>query len=313
MDNGECKSRETLDLLIDEFLDLSKTTPKVIAEELFKIGCPFSCHYQKYSTKLLMKKQDTKMAPDHLRLTFESSQETSMVENLQKDLDYTLDMFISDVGNGFGFLLGLSLIGIIRIFLSSLRSFIEMVKARKTSCKALIVSYVTLKWAVVACFITYFTISSVSRHFKDLLPFHQLPDTESISRLLDTKVNSSNVEWGFSKDLDAQSDSCSYAVEIADGFCDDKVNNQECSFDGGDCCRLGAELKPNGHLFCSNCSCHSGSEASENRVLKPGVKHIASSLCSKNLGSLYCRHLWVLHLPLSSCERSDMGIFGWTD
>ncbi len=275
MDNGGCNSRETLDLLIDEFLDLSKTTPKVIAEELFKIGCPFSCHYQKYSAKLLMKKHDTTMAPDHLRLTFEWSQETSMVENLKKDLDYTLDMFISDVGNGFGFLLGLSLIGIIRIFLSSVRSFVEMVKSPKTLSKALIVSYVTLKWAVVGCFITFFTIGSVSLDFEDLLPFQQLPDTESISSLLDTKVNSGNVDWGFSKNLSGQSDSCQFDVEIADGFCDDKVNIEECSYDGGDCCRLGAELKPNGHLFCTNCLCHSGSEGSENRVLKPGVTYLS--------------------------------------
>ena len=39
---------------------------------------------------------------------------------------------------------------------------------------------------------------------------------------------------------------------IADGFCDDENNNQNCFFDGGDCCFNVATV------FCSECKCFYG-------------------------------------------------------
>ena len=37
---------------------------------------------------------------------------------------------------------------------------------------------------------------------------------------------------------------------IGDGFCDDINNNEQCHFDGGDCC--GSNVKRH---FCMNCTC----------------------------------------------------------
>ena len=39
---------------------------------------------------------------------------------------------------------------------------------------------------------------------------------------------------------------------INDGFCDDINSNDECDYDGGDCCGTRANKK-----FCSNCLCKS--------------------------------------------------------
>ena len=36
-----------------------------------------------------------------------------------------------------------------------------------------------------------------------------------------------------------------------DGYCDDRENNADCDFDGGDCC-----LNPVNNQFCSECWCY---------------------------------------------------------
>ena len=37
---------------------------------------------------------------------------------------------------------------------------------------------------------------------------------------------------------------------VNDGFCDDMNNNEECNYDGGDCCGIKANRR-----FCLNCEC----------------------------------------------------------
>jgi hypothetical protein len=37
---------------------------------------------------------------------------------------------------------------------------------------------------------------------------------------------------------------------IGDGYCHDDINNQECGYDGGDCCLSSVNTD-----YCSNCSC----------------------------------------------------------
>ncbi len=54
--------------------------------------------------------------------------------------------------------------------------------------------------------------------------------------------------------------SCPYAMEVDDGWCDEKANIKECLFDGNDCCKPGKELMPNAHQYCQDCSCHKGEE-----------------------------------------------------
>ncbi len=56
-------------------------------------------------------------------------------------------------------------------------------------------------------------------------------------------------------DLNSGATSCPYTEELGDGFCDDLANIEECQYDGGDCCSLQKEFKPNAHLFCQNCTC----------------------------------------------------------
>ena len=38
---------------------------------------------------------------------------------------------------------------------------------------------------------------------------------------------------------------------IGDGFCDDINNNEECEYDGSDCCGADAKID-----FCISCTCH---------------------------------------------------------
>ena len=43
---------------------------------------------------------------------------------------------------------------------------------------------------------------------------------------------------------------CDLPSYIGDGFCDDETNNEECEWDGGDCC--GNDTKTD---YCTNCKC----------------------------------------------------------
>ncbi len=274
-----CKSRRHLELLIDEFLDLSKTNPRVIAEKLASIGCPFQCHYREYMAELLLKKQDSTMSSNRLRLVFEIPT-LDTTKNLRKDLDYSIDMFISDLGNGFGFLLGLSLIGIIKIFIGSLTALSRIVSSQSMK-NIVLMLYLFLKWTTVATFVTYLSVSSVVMDFSYLASQHQLSSSlfdsdssSSSSVLLNPEQHKENelveLTWGFSSKLEDKEESlCQFESEVGDGFCDDNINTEICLYDGGDCCRPGAELKPNNHWFCSDCKCHSGA-ANENVHLKPG-------------------------------------------
>ncbi len=42
---------------------------------------------------------------------------------------------------------------------------------------------------------------------------------------------------------------------IGDGYCDDVANNEQCEFDGGDCCRGEDGDSPVNCNFCSECLC----------------------------------------------------------
>ena len=50
-----------------------------------------------------------------------------------------------------------------------------------------------------------------------------------------------------------------YAIEcdnylwVGDGFCDDATNNEQCNFDGGDCCGIDIDLE-----YCTLCKCFAG-------------------------------------------------------
>ena len=44
---------------------------------------------------------------------------------------------------------------------------------------------------------------------------------------------------------------CNNVALVGDGFCNDKTNNQDCNYDGGDCCVVNANTNT-----CSECVCH---------------------------------------------------------
>ena len=42
---------------------------------------------------------------------------------------------------------------------------------------------------------------------------------------------------------------------IGDGLCNDEANNEECNYDGGDCCGACVNTE-----HCTECVCHEGGE-----------------------------------------------------
>ncbi len=273
-ESATCKSRETLEHLMEKILDLSRTSPRTIAEELHCVGCPFNCHYKEYSLELIQKKQDLSLNIDVLELKFKFQGKSSSAENVQKDLDYSIDMFISDLGNGFGFLLGLSLLGVIRVFINSGVSFATTALEGPLRLWTLVKSTFTLlKWTLVAVFVTYLTVLSFATDVSELISLKMSYSLKSVetgdSSLMNVNASKLNLKWGFQADIKENSSSCPYTSEIQDHFCDDKANVEECLFDGGDCCKPGSERRPNSHWFCSSCSCHLGNN--DSLVLKPGL------------------------------------------
>ncbi len=203
-----CSSRETLDFLVKEFFDLRKTNPRVVAKKLFEIGCPFSCHYRDFRVELVFKKHDLAMPSNRLRLTFDlvPEKDSGFERDLEKDLDYTLDMFISDLGNGFGFLLGLSLMTVIRQFFASglavLKASYFSLFSKEKDNVGLQKLYLFTKWTVVGSFVFSITILSISRDFekKSFLTSQSIQDksySSSVSQLFNKDKSGSEVMWGF--------------------------------------------------------------------------------------------------------------------
>ncbi len=273
--DSTCSSKESLEKIVEEFFDTSRTNPRNVAEELDKAGCTFFCHYREYKANLLLTKQDSSIQEDHLQLSFELGQDSYSMENVHKDLDYSVDMFVSDLGNGFGFLLGLSLLGVIGILMDSVgsvgRSFLQAENLSLTAKSAAQMTYTILKWTLVTSFVTYLSISGIVKDFSNLLSFYGLSsaNTGPMTSNAFLKSNSEvGLEWGFLSNS-LNSTICPLAAEVDDGFCDDKANTEDCNFDGGDCCRPGVERKPNSHWFCTDCKCHSA-EGQRNDQIKPG-------------------------------------------
>ncbi len=277
-----CKSRETLENLVKEFYDLSRKNPRDIAEELYSDGCPFYCHYTEYGTELMLKKRLTTLDRDRLQLVFEVPEDNRPTQYFNKDLDYSRDMFISDLGNGFGFLLGLSLFTVIRVFLKSASLFLKtlsnhLADGADTNWPIVLATFLVAKWTLTSGLVAILTISSIAEDFSELVAFQRQLSTDAVtlseSQLFNSE-DSTNLTVGFSsriKKIDGNS-SCPLEIVLFDGFCDDAANNEECEFDGGDCCRQGAWQKPNSHRFCSDCKCQNDQLSGlDLGLLKPGT------------------------------------------
>ncbi len=103
-----CKSRKDLEALESLAFDRLPNDPANIAKALKEMGCPFSCKYTSFSVVSTLKRHDTRIGANKVRLHFQ------LVDNLVEhgqdivvsDVDITMDMFVSDIGTAFGLLLG---------------------------------------------------------------------------------------------------------------------------------------------------------------------------------------------------------------
>ena len=70
---------------------------------------------------------------------------------------------------------------------------------------------------------------------------------------------------------------CPHPHWIGDGFCDDENNNDDCSFDGGDCC--GSSVST---MFCSECLCLQFATCGSSRTL------IGNGVCNDETNNADC-------------------------
>ena len=64
---------------------------------------------------------------------------------------------------------------------------------------------------------------------------------------------------------------------IGDGYCDDETNNNECDFDGGDCC--GQYINT---AYCSKCICHEDCDAP--------MELIGNGVCDDEANNVDCKY-----------------------
>ncbi len=250
--------------------DKSRRNPTEIAKDLLKIGCPLPCEYHEYKAELLFNAYDENLGPDKLRIQFEFSSGKDEIEHLTEELNYGFEPFVSDVGSAFGLLLGISLITLVTIFVQSLVAIWNSLKRKAREWLAHALSfYELLKWSMLLVVITYFLASSLTATLIAVLNVSSVqdnnvklvenPDAIVIGYSIENGIISGN---SFSK--------CSHQEKIGDGFCDEIANTEDCLYDGDDCCNSIKNLKPNQHLYCSDCSCKHKNQTSW-RQIKPGI------------------------------------------
>ncbi len=154
-----CESKEDLHRYIDIYHDRSRASPESIAKELKTIDCPFKCQYRNYQANLDYKLHSPAVGENRIRLEFELSEQSS-VQNIDMGLDYKPDMFISDIGNAFGLLLGMSLIELIQLIW---KSAVRLKDERRPTMSA---CYFLSKYLAILTFTLYIIISGLSSKFQ---------------------------------------------------------------------------------------------------------------------------------------------------
>ncbi len=102
-----CKTRQDLEGLVSAMFDTQKSNPKVIAKDLKDMNCPFSCHYTRYYVNSVLKRHDTSISVDRVRLNFELNDIADEGQDvIVYGVDVTVDMLMSDIGTALGLLLG---------------------------------------------------------------------------------------------------------------------------------------------------------------------------------------------------------------
>ncbi len=195
-----CKTRETLEKLIEVFHDRSRMNPKQIAATLVDIDCPFQCRHIDYIFKLNYKKSDTSLGPDVLQLMFYLDDDSSW-QTTVKDLDYTYDMLASDYGAIFGLLLGLSVIDTVVYFFGALKAFLQDAPMTGLGKRA----YDLVKWFLITGLIGLLIILMFSTDFSKLVLYEPNQHSETddsvflkTSTTYDLKVQNQSfrIKWG---------------------------------------------------------------------------------------------------------------------
>ena len=92
---------------------------------------------------------------------------------------------------------------------------------------------------------------------------------------------------------------------IGNGYCNDETNNQDCGFDGGDCC--GSCVMTN---LCTNCSCLENATGGDlpNPLLGDGYCNDETNIadCNYDGGDCCLTNLKVNHC--SNCSCSNNGV-----
>ncbi len=168
-----CTSKDDLHKYLQLFHDKSNTNPQIIAERLYSISCPFRCDYKEYASQLVYKKHEVSLGEDKVRLVLEFDAKTD-VSNFVRDLLYTTDMFVSDIGSIFGPLLGLSLFDLISGIFSSGIGLASAIKKKKNhqqekpeQKQLWLHAYHVLKWLVTLCIVI--SLIYLSQNFDPIL------------------------------------------------------------------------------------------------------------------------------------------------
>ena len=81
---------------------------------------------------------------------------------------------------------------------------------------------------------------------------------------------------------DAPNEKCPGEKLIGDGYCDDSNNNEDCLYDGGDCCN-----KESVFLYCHECLCHPNTTIQtttkvDKATNRPSITTTECAFCSSN-------------------------------
>ncbi len=190
-----CESKDSLHKYLQEFFDKSQTNPRVIAKSLKDIGCPFKCQHKEYVAQLVYKKHDDRIGADRARLIIEIDSETD-VQNIYRNLLYTLDMFVSDIGSVCGLILGISLLDLINYIIGNGSRILIETKSRDWK-KLRLPMYLFVKWTSTLLFITWLIYSTYQD--VDILP--KVWPIENNKEIDDVIPYDNRFEYGFRKGL----------------------------------------------------------------------------------------------------------------
>ncbi len=173
LDDNICQSKESLHKYLRLYFDKARTNPRIIAESLKQMSCPFKCRFKEYSAELVYKKHESNLGKRRLRLILEFDGQTD-IQNTFRGLLYTTDMFVSDIGSIFGLLLGISLIDVVSYIFGRVTDIFAIKNSLdKTKKRGLLiwkhVCFLVI-WMCTLCYIVYLISSTVSQDLINLLP-----------------------------------------------------------------------------------------------------------------------------------------------